>query len=294
MNNKPTGTKRKNGHATHWWQTLMAVPQEKESIAYQRLMRVWFDHTRFFLGDRPDRTAEERINMQVHDFYHPEYETHLTLSLWENFSILEAERWVPALYELAGLPPPKSRIKKCNWSYEWVGYRPKGGGVNGRAQGMCDVVVAHEDEDGQRGVLVVEAKRLRAKLTNKELNFDYYLMIDEIAEFGMNASLVFLLDETVREKSLAMLRDRSSNIGLITWQQLAGLQVELVQNLEATIPIRNFVAGAIQFQFAQHDIRPVSLSNSYLEEEMSMTEIDALPKLEKQSMADHRAMLWRL
>ncbi len=143
-------------------------------------------------------------------------------------------------------------------------------------------------------MLVVEAKRLRAQLSKKELNFDYYLTIEEIAGFGKNATLVFLLDESVREKSLAMLGERAPNIGLITWQQLAGLQIELAQNLEAPAAIRNFVAGAIQFQFAQHDIRPEKLSNSYLEEEMSMAEIDALPKGEKQSMADHRATLWKL
>jgi hypothetical protein len=52
------------------------------------------------------------------------------------------------------------------------------------------------------------------------------------------------------------------------WQQLAGLQIGLAQNLEAPAAIRNFVAGAIQFQFAQHNIRPEELSSSYLGDEM--------------------------
>ena len=152
--------------------------------------------------------------------------------MWENFSIFEAEHWVPAVYDLAGLPRPEHRIKECNWSYEWEGYRPKADGSKGQVQGMCDVVVAHNDDVGQPGVLVVEAKRLRTKLSKKELNFDYYLTLDEIAEFGENATLLFLLDESVREKSEKMLEGCPSNVGLITWQQLAGLQIELAQNLD--------------------------------------------------------------
>lgn len=272
----------------------MAVPREKEGAAYQRLARVWFDHTRFLVGNKTDGSPHARLHDQVHDFYHPEYETHLTLSLWENFSVFDAEHWVPAVYELAGLPRAECRIVKCNWSYEWVGYRPKADGSKKQAQGMCDVVVAHEDETEQRGVLVVEAKRLRAKLSEKELNFDYYLTIEEIAEFGEKACLIFLVDEAVKGNSMAQVGSLPPNVGLITWQQLAGLQIELAQTLEASAAIRNFVAGAIQFQFAQHDIRPAILSASYLEEEMSMQEMDALPPTKRQKMSDHSVALWRL
>lgn len=44
---------------------------------------------------------------QFNDIFHLQYETHVTLSLWENFSNFAAEHWVPAIYELANLPSLK-------------------------------------------------------------------------------------------------------------------------------------------------------------------------------------------
>jgi hypothetical protein len=148
--------------------------------------------------------------------------------------------------------------------------------------------------DGLRGALVVEAKNLTKAPGAKELRFDYYLTIDEIASHEENAALIYLVDESVREKSMRLLGDLPSNIRLITWQQLAGLQIELARTLDAPPAIRNFVAGAIQFQFAQHDIRPSHLSAQYLEEEMSMLEMDALPKADKQAMSIHSQPFWSL
>jgi hypothetical protein len=279
---------------THWWQALMAVPYEKESSAYQRLARVWFDHTRFRGASQAKSAPKEYEAIRHHEFHKPDHETHLTVSFWENFTLFPAEVWLPRLYEMARLPFSVSQNLKCQWSYEWVGYRPKPVDGTEREEGMCDVVVSHEGSTGESGVLVVEAKNLTTEPGAKDLRLDYYLAIQEIAEFGARAALLYLVDEAVREKSARLLGELPSNVGLVTWQQLAGLQIELAQSLEAPAAIRNYVAGAIQFQFAQHDIRPAMLSASYLEAEMSMLEMDALPPERKQKMSDHSAALWRL
>ena len=279
---------------THWWQALMALPNEKGSVSYQRLMRVWFDHTRFRGASRANSAPKEYEANRHHEFHKPDHETHLTVSFWENFTLFPDEVWLPRLYELARLPFGASQNLKCQWSYEWVGYRPKSEDSTKREEGMCDVVVSYEGSNGESGILVVEAKNLTKEPGSKELRLDYYLAIQEIAAFGARASLLYLVDETVTEKSIGLLGDLPKNVGLITWQQLAGLQIELAQTLEAPAAIRNFVAGAIQFQFAQHDIRPAILSASYLEEEMSMLEMDALPPEKRQKMSDHSVALWRL
>jgi hypothetical protein len=294
MSNTSIRTKHLNGHVSHWWQALSAVPHDKDSAEYERLQRVWFDHTRFRGACLANSTPDEYAVKRQHEFLKPDHETHLTVCLWENFSIFEASEWLPRLFEVAALPPLPTESLACQWSYEWVGYRPSSEPGKEQEQGMCDVVVGYERGDGIRGVLVVEAKNLRKEPGAKELRFDYYLAIDEIAAHAENAALIYLVDESVREKSLALLGALPSNIRLITWQQLAGLQIELAKALAVPPTIRNFVAGAIQFQFAQHDIRPSRLSAPYLEEEMSMIDMDALPKPEKQSMTEHSKPLWRL
>lgn len=237
--------------------------------------------------------GEYELNRQ-HEFLKPDHETGLTVSLWENFSVFDASVWLPSLFNLAGLPLLPAEGMKCQWSYEWVGYRPSSEPDRQREQGMCDVVVGYERGDGIQGALVVEAKYLKKELGAKELRFDYYLAIDEIAAYGEHAALVYLVDESVRGRSISALGSLPPNIRLITWQELAGLQIGLVNTLDAPPAIRNFIAGAIQFQFAQHDIRPAQLSQPYLEQELSMLEMDALPKEQKQSMDVHSHPTWMM
>lgn len=296
MNTNPYYSRMPNGDFTHWWQALCAVPQNETCQAYSRLKRVWFDHTLFNGPSLSRCSPEERAEKQSHWFTNPNCETHLTVSLWENFALFECPDWLPRVYDLAGLRMPDSKCQTCRWSYEWVGYRTVPERPKSSTKRMCDVVVGFEGADESRGVLVVEAKRLKAKLGKKDLIPDYYLGIREIEEFGNQASLMYLIDEAVREKALEALTEMpvNANVGLLTWQQLAGIQIELAATLQAPEAVRHFVASAIQYQFAQNNIRPVQLSAPYLEREPSMLEIDALPKSEKQPMSVHSEPQWRL
>jgi hypothetical protein len=232
MSNTPIRTKGRNGHVSHWWQALSAVPHDKDSAEYERLQRVWFDHTRFCGASLANSTPDEYAVKRQHEFLKPDHETHLTVSLWENFAIFDAAIWLPRLFELAGLPSLPASGLACQWSYEWVGYRNSSDPGKKREEGMCDVVVGYERGDGIPGVLVVEAKNLTKEPGAKELRFDYYLSIDEIAEHAEHAVLIYLVDESVKEKSMTLLGALPSNIRLITWQQLAGLQIELARALE--------------------------------------------------------------
>lgn len=273
-----------NGNVTHWWAALPSVPPDRDCPAYHRLKRVWFDQTRlcpFIVRD------EEKVLVRAHEFVTSRHETHLTSTLWENFSIMRCADWLPKLYALAGLPLLTTGVERCNWSYEWE--RP---GVSG----LCDVVVEHESTAGERSVLVVESKNFGASLGEKELNFGYYLdRLPEIAAYRDKRSLIFLIDQQL----LARVRDQLGDacppyVGVLTWQQLGGLQIELARILNAAEDIRTFVAGAIQYQFSQHNIRPEQLAAGYLCDEKSTAEIAALPQDErqKQDVRDHP--FWRL
>jgi hypothetical protein len=270
----------------------MAVPTDREAAGYERLRRVWFDHTRFRGRDDQGQTNKVAAKPQPrhHEFVKPTHETNLTVTLWENFSLFAASDWLPRILSAAGLPAPKSAIKRAAWSYEWIG------SVAGdkRRQPMCDVVVEHEDQKGERGLLVVEAKALGKILGPKDTDNSYYMDIAEVAANADRAVLMYLVDEGCRAKVLAQLGEFSGRVGLLTWQELGAIQIELALRLDAGAAIQSFVAGAIQYQFAQHNIRPARLMAPYLEDELSMREIDGLQIGQRQAMAVHQLPMWRL
>ncbi len=273
--------------ATHWWHTLCAVPPDKNSVSYERLKRVWFDHTRFLDAKQTERGV--RRQHRTHEFTKFTHETHLTASLWQNFSIFHERDWLPAVLKTAGLPPPK--VMRWQWSYEWAkDWKDEHRKWQHR---MCDVVIEFETGDGSRHILVVEAKALGKRLGEKELNAAYYLDIAEIAAFGLNRNLIFLIDQAVRDSVLKQLR-RVPSPGIITWQQLGGLQISLAKQMKIEANLRNFIASALQFQFLQHGILPTTLSSDYLEKEPSMEAIDLLVKPHSQSMTDHSVPAWRI
>jgi len=111
---------------------------------------------------------------------------------------------------------------------------------------MCDVVTEHESEDGTRGSLVVEAKALGKLLGAKDTDSRYYMEVPEVAACGEGASLLYLIDERCRQKGLAQLGTHPSHVGLLTWQELGAIHIELALCLDASAPLRAFVAGAIQ------------------------------------------------
>jgi hypothetical protein len=80
-----------------WWAALAAIPASRDMVAYSRLKRCWYDHTRF--------QGQRGSNTRVHRFYDPHSEDHETQTLWENFTLYPANVWVPKLFAATGLGP---------------------------------------------------------------------------------------------------------------------------------------------------------------------------------------------
>lgn len=279
---------------SHWWHVMMSLPESIESDAYRRLKRVWFDQTRFRGTPLSKTGSKDYLANRSHEFVDFGHETHLTTSLWENFSIFECSLWLPNLFELAGLGHARCAPLRCNWSYEWEGYRPDIEKPGKKRQGMCDVVVEYEAADNSHSVLVIEAKSLGKALGGKEQIPEYYLALDGIAEFEDRKWLIYLVDEVVLEKCRGMTEKMPANVGLLTWQQLGALQISLAKQMDLSPVMRNFVASAIQFQFLQNGIRPCDVAIPYLEAEPGMIEIDAIPRELKQNMSEHSVPLWKI
>jgi hypothetical protein len=68
--------------------------------------------------------------------------------------------------------------------------------------------------------------------------------------------MLYLIDESDQQTTRPPVAHDPAHRGVLTWQQLAGLQISLTQQLELPSIYRQFIAGAIQYQFCQHRIRP--------------------------------------
>lgn len=151
---------------THWWQMLLALPWRKNSRAYERLKRVWWDQT----GTR--------------NWYFSEgSEGHRVVSVFENFVLFNVG-WVEAFLEAAGLDDFSRNASACQWSYEFE---------DAATKRICDVVLHGKDSVGEF-IVVVEAKKPRGKLKDSDNDPAGSLELAPFASFTRRA-FVFLLDE---------------------------------------------------------------------------------------------------
>lgn len=254
-----------------WWSQLCAVPPAPRGLAYERLKRVWFDQTGFRSWFRNAAT-----------------ESHLVCTLFENMTLFDAKDWVPELFEQAGMHAP-TQVSSCRWSYE---FEDELNLKRGKAT-IADVVGCATDPGGEF-VFVIEAKRGRGGLKAGDNDPDYYLASPTLRRYARRYML-YLLDEA----DLAVTRPPAGNApdcwGILTWQKLGGLQINLARRLEgAPQRVRDFVAGAIQYQFCQHGIRPHPLAFPYLKSE---PEYDAMPVGQNepgaQQTPERREPMWR-
>jgi hypothetical protein len=104
-----------------------------------------------------------------------------------------------------------------------------------------------------------------------------------------NRAILYCVDDRAADRVKgASCRPHPS--GVITWNELGGLQIQLARGLDLPDPYRGFIAGAIQYQYCEHGIRPTVLASDYLEDEHSMADVDA----KGVASPNIGAELWRL
>ncbi len=262
---------------THWWQVLPAIPLAKDTLAYRRLARVWRDRTRFH-GKR-----ETDNGRRYQEFVKPTHETHLTATLWENFVLFEPSVWLSRLMERAGLAWHFGRIEEMHWSYEWEFKVPQ--------TRIADVVIHCKVADGSDVIVVVESKNLGKGLASKDQNLSTYLDSPLLLSMTDKRILLYLVDESVKPTITTEIREDGCLSGIVTWQQLGGLQIELARELDLPPTVSAFIAGSIQQQFCAHDILPDVLAFDYLKDEPSMQEVDDDIQ-NKQTQQEREKPLW--
>lgn len=241
---------------TTWWQTLAAVPRSKHAHdhwatctdgrwrPYDRLRRVWADQT----------SPNDGLHL-------PHTERHLTCSLFENFVMHAPATWLPRLCAAARLDFAPNGIVDAAWSYEFeqchAGTR--------RSEKIADVVIHLRDAGGD-ALVAIEAKNLGKELGNKDEDPAYYLDMRAF-EFvpRQRRFLIYLVDEgrAARPKAIAA-ASTQWKVGVLTWQQLAGMQISLAEELVPG-PAGAFIAAALQHQYLRHGIRPATPAKTHLD-----------------------------
>jgi len=100
---------------------------------------------------------------------------------------------------------------------------------------------------------------LAESLGEKDRDPAYYLDIEELMQTTSRRSLIYLVDEAKKVAVQAQVVDSKHRHGVLSWQELGGLQVSLARELELAEPFKSFMAGMIQYQFCQKNIRPTVL-----------------------------------
>jgi hypothetical protein len=184
--------------------------------------------------------------------------------LFENFILFNPTDWVGRLLEAAAVPKIPDDILDCNWGYE---------AQDRKTSKMADVAI-HARTAAADWAILVEAKAKGGSLKKTDANPDSYLELGEFADFE-NRRLIYLVDERDAAKTRDLVVDDKSRSGVITWQALGGIQIELALKLQCRPIIRDFVAGAIQYQYLNHNIKPTQLVADYLKNEPSRADITA-------------------
>lgn len=264
-----------NGLPRFWWAALPCIPSARNSPAYRRLRTIWGDQTRF-------RGADEA---RYAEFVNPAVETNLMVTLWENFALFPASIWMAALAEVCDLSRAIGTVVECEWSYGWS---------SERASRIIDIVVQYRTDRNESGVLIVEAKRPGGRMTPKDCAPSTYLDVPELKEISSRRWLLFCVDDAQASKVRNSVDKADDRWRVITWQKLGALQIALAGRLGLPEPVRSFVAGAMQYQYCQHGIRPGTLAAPYLDAEPAMETMDA--RVGGNGLKDFppTAALWRL
>ncbi len=261
---------------SYWYNQFLSLPITRDSFEYKRIQRLWLDKTRF--------SGQKGSSQRQHELCNSKHETHLTATLWENFSLFDNCHWVNEFINISGLTKFNEVVTESKWSYEW-GY------VKGPVHRIFDIIIHYRTASKTEGVIVIEAKNLNKEVSPKDTSPSYYLEIPPLSEFGLNRHLIYCVDQAKIEIVKAQIQASEFGVGFISWQQLASLQFTLIDGLEIDFKLKAFLKSAINYQFTSHGITPEVLPLDYLKDEPTMNQVD---DISLQTHEDRLIPIWKL
>lgn len=278
-----------DGRPTVWWASLPSVPDDPDSAAYLRLRRVWADHT---------------LGKGQHPLIEPDHPVGLVARFFENFRLFFPQAWLSALLSEIGWTKRTYRLHTARWSY---GYEAAESGP----PLMCDLVI-HARDSASDFILIGKALPRGGSLNTDGPLPEHlpgtWLDRGEFAS-ARRQLMLYLVDADDAAQVAARIEDPDPDYdpadpealdhydpprhAILTWQDLAAIQIRLALDLPLQQVYRSYIANTIQWQYAQHDIRPSQLACDYLAGEKSFAAIHPTAP-GKQTLEERRAPLWRL
>ncbi len=184
----------------YWWTCFPAVPARREDFRYQRIMRLYADHTLNGLNGQTGRSV-----------YKEGGEDHLVLSFFENFVVDQRHEWIGRIAQRLGLL--QGKILAANWSYAFEER------LSGEARPRIADLVLHWRDNSGNAVVVIEAKRPggmpRSGLNEKDdPRSDYYMKYSAMREIPRKQQML-LISAKDKEKLSGELR---SDARVLTWE----------------------------------------------------------------------------
>lgn len=150
---------------------------------------------------------------------------------------------------------------KCNWSYEWE----KQHDVKNK---LLDVVISFKT-NSKIGVIIIESKNLKKTLGEKDRDPNYYLNIEDFNTYDYKYYL-YCIDGKVKDEVQDQILYKEESTGIITWQELASVQMEMVDRMHINDNLKSFTKAALYNQYIDKGIIPSDPIESYLKEEPDM------------------------
>lgn len=227
-----------------WWQLFNCLPTSKNTIEYKRIKRIWADQTRF--------RGAKGTSKRKHNLFNLTSEQNLQVTLWENFSIFNKKDLAKEIAILSGFDINSQEVENISWSYEWEkpiynnGYRV---GIK-----LLDIVIKITTSHAEY-LVVVECKNLTSTLGKKDIDSSYYLDdIEEFERFKEKKTILYCIGERVKIKVENQLKEYYNKPNIITWNDLAELQVDLCDKLDVEEKIKKFLSYSILKQFESKGI----------------------------------------
>lgn len=261
----------------HWWAATPLLPSAKDDPEYPVLRRVWADQTASGVVKDNGRYRAKWPG----SFYKFGSETNLTVTLFEIWGCLPDPQWVELLLHELGVDFV-SPIKSAGWSYEFEEKSDYD-----RRRPIADIVLWFEDAQGE-ALVVFEAKKPGTRsFTEKDASAEQvYLSMPSIRAFKRR-HFAYLVGET----DIKRLRAKGADGVILSWERLAGLQLEAISSLPVPENTRKFLLGSVMRTYAGYDLTPEPLPMEWLRTEPSALDISAEGFLDNDQFS---RLLWRI
>ena len=200
--------------------------------------------------------------------------------LFENWAALTGCEWVPGFLSSCGINGVQS-VTAIGWSYEYTQDRPK----KTPRKLTADIVFYWQDEQGD-AILVLETKKPGNRTWSDKDMPSKGIYTDVPGYEGINRRFACLV---ISEKDKVCEQSRLLDEPVLTWEQLASLQMKSFTQQDLPEPTKSFMVGALIHQYASYNIAPSELPYDWLKEQPDALQI----RNTDHSGSERRASIWR-